>query len=179
MKFKALLDAGEMHLEKHPGYAPVSGPRMMFPQGARWMHDRLNELEGSTPSFDTGINYSFYGYLKYSICTCGLLTSAWWLSGFGWLFIPLSILPFYFLEIHFLFLFPLLIDHAEQPVTTSIREMFRIGVIRCLSTVIPVSIFMMTGLIFKKDRLRNWYVGCLAILIWYNNEVRNRTPSPI
>lgn len=189
MKFKHLIDAGKAHLEEYPGYAPISVPgrmfplsanlRMMFPLGARWMHDRLNELQGSIRSFDPAINYNFYGYLKYGICISGAFLAAWWLSGYGWLFIPLAILLFYLLEIHFLFLFPLLIDHSSRPVLTGIRAIFKIGIVQCLFTVIPISIFMMTGLLWKKDRFRNWYIGCLAILIWYNNEVRNRISSSL
>jgi|GEM_PF-965523 len=190
MKFKDLLDAGKAHLEKHPGYAPIShpgrmflqdaNPRMMFTLGARWMHHRLNELGKDSPQpFNTNINYNFYGYLKYGICLSSACLTTWWLSGYGWPYIPLSILSFYFLEVQFLFLFPLLIDHASRPIYTGIYTTFKIGPVKCLLTVIPISIFMMTGLFWKKDRFRNWYIGCLAILIWYNNEVRNRTSSSL
>ena len=179
MNYKHLITASREHLAKYPGHAPVSGPMTMFPGGARWMYDRLNELDGSdVRPFDPKINYSLYGYLKYGICLTGLSLACYWSFKFSMLLIPLSILLFYLLEIHFLFLFPLLIDRARWPVLNGIREVFRIGVIPCLLTVIPISIFMMTGLFRRKNSFRNWYIGCLSILIWYKNEVRNRiSPS--
>ena len=192
MKYKYLIDAGKAHLEKYPGYEPVSHPSKifhmgttifhvgatMFPMGAKWMYDRLNELDGDNiRPFDPRINYNFYGCLKYGACLSGAFLATWWLQRHGPLLMPLSMLLFYLIEIQFLFLFPLLIDNARHPILTGIREVFRIGVIKCLFTVIPISIFMMTGLLRKKDMFRNWYIGCLSILIWYNHEVRNRTSS--
>jgi hypothetical protein len=179
MNYQHLIAAGREHLAKYPVHAPVTGPMTMFPGGARWMYDRLNELDGSNPRpFDPEINYTLYGYLKYGICLTGSSLACWWAFQYSPLLVPFSILIFYLLEIHFLFLFPLLIDGVRQPVLNGIREVCRIGVIRCLLTVIPISIFMMTGLFRRKNNFHNWYIGCLSILIWYKNEVRNRiSPS--
>jgi len=102
------------------------------------------------------------------------MLSAGWFLNYAPLFIPLSIVVFYLFEIQFLFLFPLLIDNSKEPVRRGIREVFKIGIIRCLFTVIPIAFFMLLGLFHKRQRYRNWYIGCLAILIWYNDEVRTR-----
>ena len=179
MNYQLLIAASRQHLAKYPGHAPVSGPMTMFQEGARWMHDRLNELDGSeSRPFDPEVNYTFYGYLKYGICLTGFSLACWWSVQHDPFLLPFSILVFYLLEIHFLFLFPLLIDGARQPVLRGIREVSRIGVINCLQTVIPLAVFMMTGLFRRKDNFHNWYIGCLSILIWYKNEVRNRiSPS--
>jgi hypothetical protein len=175
MKYQRLISASRTHLEQYRGYQPVPNPVTLFPAGARWMYDRLKELdENNRPPFDPTINYTFYGTLKYAICLAGFSLATWWLSTLGLLFIPLSIFIFYVLEVQFLFLFPLLIDHSSKPILTGIREVFNIGLLKCLCTVVPISIFMMIGLCRRKDMTRNWYIGCLAILIWYNNDVRNR-----
>ncbi|HEY4063657.1 MAG TPA: hypothetical protein VGM30_17235 [Puia sp.] len=170
-----LLAAGVLHLNNYPDDKPPPGITDLFSAGARWMHDRLGELEGKHPApFDPTKNYTFYGWLKYGICGTGFLLSLIGLSKYSLLFMPLSLLFFYLLEIHFLFLFPLLIDHSTNPIGMGIKEVYKIGVFKCLITVIPIGVFMMIGLLRKDDRFRNWYIGCLAILIWYNNEARNR-----
>lgn len=175
MNYKQLIAAGRTHLAKYPGYAPASGIAGMFPSGARWMYDRLNELdEKDTRPFDAGINYNFYGSLKYGICFSAFLLSIWWFSKHEPLLIPLSILLFYLFEVQFLFLFPLLLDNARKPLLRSLRETYKIGIPKCMFIVIPISFFMMIGLFQKKDIFRNWHIGCLAILIWYNNEIRIR-----
>ena len=175
MNYQQLLIASRAHLEKYPGYGPASNLRTLFPMGARWMYDRLTELNGNNiHPFASKVNYTLYGYLKYGICLSGFLIVIWWCSSHMPLLLPLSILLFYVLEIHFLFLFPLLIDHSKRPILTGVRETFKLGILKCLSIVIPISMFMLIGLFRKKDWVRNWYIGCLAILIWYNNEVRNR-----
>ncbi|MDO6432784.1 hypothetical protein Q4E93_19410 [Flavitalea sp. BT771] len=179
MNHRHLIAASRAHLAKYPAPAPVSGPMTMFPGGARWMYDRLNELDGGAiRPFDPEINYTLMGYLKYGICLTGASLACWWSLQYDPFLLPLSILVFYLLEVQFLFLFPLLIDGAKQPILSGIREVLRIGVIRCLLTVIPLSIFMMTGLLRRKNNFHHWYIGCLSILIWYKHEVRNRiSPS--
>ena len=175
MNYQYLLTAGEAHLEKYPGYITGANPLTLFPKGARWMHNRLNEFEGNNSRpFDPGANYTLYGYLKYTVCLTGFFLAIVWSYEHNLLLAPLSVLLFYLLEIQFLFLFPLLIDRSKSPILTGIRKVFRIGILQCLSTVIPISFFMLTGILRKGDWTRNWHIGCLAILIWYNNDVRNR-----
>ena len=175
MKYKYLIAAGREHLADYPGYEPVRGLTTMFPAGARWMHDRLAGLDKSNiRSWDPAINYNLYGFLKYGICMAGLLLSGWWFLVSAPLLLPVSILVFYLLEIQFLFLFPLLLDNSDKPIRNGIREVFKIGIINCLFTVIPIGFYMMIGLFHKRQRYRNWYIGCMAILIWYNDEVRAR-----
>jgi hypothetical protein len=179
MTYKYLIATGKAHLEKYPGHNPASGIATLFPTGARWLYDRLNLLNGNidgnnTQVFNPRINYNLYGFLKYGICLLGCSITAWWLSKYSMLLMPLSIFVFYLLEAQLLFLFPLLIDNSPAPVVASIRTAFRIGILKCVFTVIPIAIFMIIGLFRKKDATRNWQIGCIAILIWYIDEVRNR-----
>jgi len=190
MNYRQLIEATKNHRCPEASVSPAT----VFPAGARWMHDRLGELPqrpgemprrpGALPQrdqepFDSGISYTAYGIAKYGIClTAAGLTAAGLaaagISGYPLFAAPLSILVFYLFEIHFLFLFPLLIDRTPRPLLTSIRATYKIGVWRCLITVIPIAVYMLIGLTRKNDRLANWHTGCLAIVIWYDHEIRNR-----
>lgn len=171
MRYRQLLDASKTHLAAVPGSLPNTAPStQIFALGARWMYDRLLELGNQKP-FNARAPYTGYGLLKYGIC--GIASIAC-LICLGPLAIPLSIAVFYLLEVHFLFLFPLLIDSSPHPIRSSIRSAYKIGIGQCFITVIPIAVYMMTGLFRKTNRLENWYIGCLAIVIWYNNEIRNR-----
>jgi hypothetical protein len=117
MNYQYLIDAGKTHLEKYRGDEPARGLATMFPSGARWMYDRLVELDSpNSRPFNPAINYNLYGYLKYGICLLGFFLSCWWFSVYAPLLVPCAILVFYLCEIQFLFLFPLLIDQSEQPI---------------------------------------------------------------
>lgn len=144
----------------------------VFEIGSRWMFARLNT--GTTQSFNSSVNYLGYGLLKYSISFLVFLFSAWLFLKVNLLLVPLSIVFFYLAEVHFLFLFPMVIDNVKKPVWTSVKQTYKIGVLNALITVIPIGCFMLWGLLHYKNPFRNWYIGCLAIIIWYQNEIRNR-----
>lgn len=174
MTWQQLITASKTHLRHNPAAkpGPITG---IFSTGAEWMHHRLYELHPTTtPSFNQNTRYTTYGILKYGICLTTAIASLVALAILNPLLTPLSILAFYLAEIHFLFLFPILIDQTPHPILASIRATYRIGITKCLITVIPIAGYMLIGLLHKKDRLENWYIGCLAIIIWYNNEIRPR-----
>jgi hypothetical protein len=159
----------------HAGKTAAPRPANMFPSGARWMFDRLNELDGTDNRvFNTAINYNLYGGLKYGVCLAGTFLFIAAGLRYSYWCVPLAVVFFYLLEVHFLFLFPLLIDNTKHPLRTGIRSVYGLGLLSCLFTVIPIAIFMLLGLLRKQDALRNWLIGCLAILIWYNNAIRKR-----
>ena len=173
MKFKQLIFESKNKLDLNPILMDGSISLNVFDSGAKWMFEKLNEnnLEGR---FNDSTNYLTYGVFKYGICFCAFIISFLLFSRINFLLIPLSVLVFYLFEIHFLFLFPLLIDNVQNPVWTSIKQTYKIGIITALVTVIPIGFFMVAGLLKFSDPFRNWYVGCLAILIWYQNEIRDR-----
>jgi hypothetical protein len=146
----------------------------LFPTGARWMYDRMQELRPSDLPFDPGINYTGYGLLKYGACLAGFALAILPSAKYGLFTIPLSIASFYVVEVHFLFLFPLLIDQTPRPLLTGIRIAWSIGIGRCLITVIPIATYMMLGLFRRSDPFSNWYTGCLKIITWYDHEIRDR-----
>jgi len=180
MTWQQLITASKMHLRQTPiansgAHALAGNPGTLFSSGAHWMHRQLAALHPTTtPPFNPNTQYTAYGLLKYGACLTALITTLTAFPTCGPIIIPLSILAFYLVEIHFLFLFPILIDQTPNPVLSSIRATYKIGIARCLLTVIPIAAYMLIGLLNKKHRLHNWYIGCLAIIIWYNHETRTR-----
>jgi hypothetical protein len=174
MTSRQLIQRSVSHLK----HTQTPEPRLnsLFHTGAKWMYDRMLELQpGDNRPFDPQTNYTGYGLLKYGTCTLATILSIAPLSKYGLLLIPMSIVVFYLIEIHTLFLFPLLIDRAKNPLRTSMKATYRVGIGNCFITVIPISAYMLLGLFRLTNPLRNWYIGCLAIVIWYNNEIRDKS----
>lgn len=150
-------------------------PLLVFKTGAVWMHKKMIELgivENRQPI--ATVNYTLYGLMKYGFCIVLFCLSFYPLFLIHPVVSILSILVFYLAEVHFLFLFPLLISGNKKPLRNSIMITYRMGVLRTILTVIPIGVYMMIGLLNRKDPLKNWYIGCLCILIWYKDETRNR-----
>lgn len=146
----------------------------VFTDGAKWMCKQLNELSNRKIEFNGAVNYTAYGFLKYSVSLLFFLLAAFLFARIHVLLVPLAALIFYLAEVHFLFLFPLLIDGVQHPLLESIKKTYAIGLFRSMYTVFRVGLFMITGLLNITRPFRNWHVGCLAIIIWYQYEVRNR-----
>ena len=175
MKYQQLIAQSKKHLEQNPSSINGVVSVNVFGLGAEWMFDRLNENEtNSTISFSSGVNFFAYGTFKYGISLMVFLLSVYLIYPFSLWLLPISIVIFYIAEIHFLFLFPLLIDKVNRPLWTSIQQTYKTGLLTALINVIPIGFYMLIGLLNIKDPLRNWYIGCLSIIIWYKNEVRNR-----
>ncbi len=178
MNYKTLLLQSQEHLRGYPVYIKHQISYNVFSLGAKWMFDRLNEVDPYKKGvFDPSVNFGFYGLLKYGICIASFFISAFLLFRVNIFLSPLGIIVFYFFEVQFLFLFPLLIDKVENPIWTSIEQTYKIGIIKALVTVIPIAFFMLIGLFDFKAPFRNWHIGSLAIIIWYKNEVRNRVST--
>ena len=170
MKYQKLLAQSREHLRRFPAAEKQGFSLLVFTNGAEWMLHRMNELDGEERIFDSSISYEKNGYFKYGICLVAFLLIGAFLFNKAVLLLPLAILVFYILEIHFLFLFPLLIDKVENPILKSIQMTYEIGVFQALATVIPIGFFMIIGLFNLQNPLKNWYLGCLSILIWYGYE---------
>ncbi len=171
MKFRLLLRQSKAQLKAAGSFTPVPVSPAVFTAGAQWMHGRL---PAKGKAFNSAVSYTFYGLLKYGISLLAFVLSALGLFKVSPFLLPLSILAFYLAEVHFLFLFPLLLEGVAHPVLESIRHTYRIGLLSALCTVIPIGFYMLAGLLHFKSPLRAWHIGCGAILIWYRHEVRNR-----
>lgn len=178
MTYSQLIDAGTTEFDRMP-YQAVGGGVRVFEHGARWMRRRMNSLDNRTEKeLDHTTQYTVYGVLKYSCCIIAAIVAGMEFYHLHFLLTPLAIVIFYCVEVHFLFLFPLILDGARRPLLASIRLTYRIGYFRALVMVMRLGGFMVAGLFNLKNPTRNWHIGCLAVIIWYQHEGRNRIYFP-
>ncbi|GAA3510508.1 hypothetical protein GCM10022393_25010 [Aquimarina addita] len=176
MNAGTLLRLSTDEFDKSPYTIKSSLGIRVFDVGAKWMFLRLHDLRPDEQmKFDDHVAYNWYGYMKYGVCLFAFSSSAVLLFLYNIWLLPLTVLLFYLVEVHFLFLFPLLIDKVKKPLVTSIKMVYSIGLFYTVYTVFRIGLFMMIGLLKYKNPFRNWYIGCLAIVIWYQKEVRGTT----
>ncbi|RYY95773.1 MAG: hypothetical protein EOO11_15115 [Chitinophagaceae bacterium] len=175
MKYRALLQLAGHSFDHRPLSVGRPFSPQLFDRGARWMQQQLQALDPATPpGFDAAIPFTAWGLLKYGCCLAGAGAAAYGLYLLHPALTPLAVLVFYYCEVHFLFLFPRLLDGRPHPLRASIRSTYKVGPLRALFTVLPIAAYMLIGLFRLRHPLRHWHIGCLAILIWYQDEVRNR-----
>ncbi len=151
----------------------------IFIDGAKFMCENMCAIDGKSRHFNPQKPYNYYGFMKYSLCFFVFFVAIFCLFQIHFLFTFLAVLVFYGFEVWFLFLFPLLIDDAEKPLVQSIKMTQKIGVFRAIFTVLPIGFFMVFGFFNFQSPFRNWQIGCLAILFWYNMEkTRNAVQTP-
>ena len=144
----------------------------IFTTGARWMFAHLPPQAGRPAEFDGSVPFGRYGSLKYGSSLLALLAVASGLARLHLLpWLPLAGLAFYVVEVHFLFLFPLLLDRVAHPLRASLRATYRVGLLKALAWTLTIAAFMLAGLLCRRP-WRNWHVGCLALIHWYHHEVR-------
>lgn len=146
---------------------PGPFPYRNFQTGGEWMGQQLFQKIKMENTCHSPPNYLKAGILKYGIsCVCAATGFAlsWPL---GWIVGPVTISVFYLAEVHLLFLFPLLALGKKHPLLTSFWLTYQIGLLSAFLTVIPIAAYMLLGLLNTKESYRGWYVGCLAIILWY------------
>jgi hypothetical protein len=173
--FHTLLALSKAAYAKEPTQVQQPFSWRIFDAGGKWMLEKMNSFdEKKAILLDKNANFTCFGCLKYGICLTAFFISIFIFWKINILLMPLSVLIFYFFEVHFLFLFPLLLEKTPNPIQKSIQLTYKIGVFKAMWIVIRVAIFMLKGLFYVKNPFRNWHIGCLFILIWYENEVKNR-----
>jgi hypothetical protein len=172
VKYKKLLSESKEHIER---YGLIQAPVTLdiFSNGGFWMSQRLDELDHNRTKAAFALPFRYYGYLKYITCMAVSGITLGMVGNLKIYSISLSILLFYCCEAHFLFLFPLIIDRVQNPVIESIRQTYRIGLLKSVITVVPIALYMISGLFSYRAPFVRWHVGCLAILIWYQHEIRD------
>lgn len=141
-----------------------------FKSGGEWMQAELGRLAVTAFTEVSPTDYSRAGLFKYGLASLTSVLVILLGPSQIWLKIPVAVSVFYVVEAHFLFLFPLLASNHPKPYRTSVKLTYRIGLFRCVVNILPIAIFMLAGLIRGEAPLRNWYIGCRAILIWYLDE---------
>jgi hypothetical protein len=142
--------------------------RSGFVSGAEWMREVLSHLRRQ-PLQQVPIAYQRLGLLKYGAASIGaLLYVSVFVSLGWWLLIPGSVLVFYAIEAQMVFLFPLAIDGHRQVFLTSWRWTRLAGGTWCvMNTVLCLAALMLFGGWFGQGFVRSWALGCLAVVLWY------------
>jgi hypothetical protein len=153
--------------------ATQEGWRTGFASGAEWMRLVMTHIRGANIPV-VQAPYNTLGLFKYglaSLCALGYMTLTIWAD--WWLLLPGFILVFYAIEAQMVFLFPLVIDGCPQPLAESLAWTRRGGgTLRVMSTVMPVAAVMLLGGFVGGGFIRSWSLGCLAIVLWYE-DLRN------
>ncbi len=146
--------------------------RPNFATGAAWMLRALEVVRGqSLPGLGRG-NYHLLGLLKYGLA--GLAALLCVAKGYA-LLAPVA---FYAVEAQFVFLFPLALDGARLPVLKSPGLTRKAGgTLRVMGTVMPIAWRMLSGVFRRAGVVESWCVGCLAVVLWYE-QVRQQPRRP-
>lgn len=106
MYWNKLLKKSKAFYEVHPQVIDELKFLDIFKDGAEWMHTRLQEMRGfQEHKFHKTNKYSFYGALKYIILLVTFLIAVLALWSVNVFIVPVSVLIFYFVEVHFYFCF--------------------------------------------------------------------------
>ncbi len=167
---RLLIAEGKFFLIKNPPSLSATTHirwRNVFGDGAAWMLLQLNALDGKQRVLNPQTPFNLYGFAKYASSLLVFGIAVFLLSQIHLLFVLFAVWVFYAVEVLFLFLFPLLLDGAENPIRDSVKLTFRIGIFSAISTVLPIGVFMVLGFLRLRSPLKNWAIGCVAVLIWY------------
>lgn len=168
MKYKELLKKSETAITTKA--MPIRLLFNPFKYGGEWMTLQQKTLFQDTLQSDNNQEFTSYGILKYGLSVCLAVFCCIIFSVSTTYSILIFIITFYLVEVHFLFLFPLLINGNKNPVQAGIRLVYTIGFWRCFITTLGIAKYMISGLTNSNSRFLNWHIGCLAILIWYHEE---------
>lgn len=139
-----------------------------FDSGADWMRLVLGHLRGEAlPPVD----YSFHrlGLIKYSLAAAGAIIVL--LISFLtrlWPLIVLVVPVFYGIEAQMVFLFPVALDGNCHIFRLSRQWTIRAGgTLHVMWIVIGLAVTMIFGGFVGRGFVRSWALGCLAVLLWY------------
>ncbi len=170
MKFKSLISRSKSILKDRNDDFSFGD----FKSGANWMSQLLSYVRDEKfINSNNAVPFNYYGVLKYGLSLLGAIVP-FLLLDFSIIACFVSVVLFYLIEIHFLFLFPLLLDDVKEPFRTNILMIYKIGLVQCFLIVIPIASYMILGLLNFKNPLKYWYTECLSVLILYTDETTNR-----
>jgi hypothetical protein len=171
-----LLRLARAEMARNPAVLSVQDlQKGIFSTGGTWMFHWMQMLQfDEKRTLQHAINFAFYGLFKYAISGAVFLIALFFLWPLGWMYASLPIVCFYIVEVQLMFLFPLLIDQSPAPLKESMAMTRKIGTINAVWVILPIGVFMLLGLFNWKNPLKHWYLGCLAVVIWYILERKAR-----
>jgi hypothetical protein len=171
----ALYDDRESPLAQQAKYAWKGG----FYSGAAWMELVLSQLRGQ-PQRSVPQCLQGFGILKYTLTTiAALIVLAIAIATQIYPFILLCIPAFYAVEVQMVFLFPITLDRFPHPFRTSLQwTQYAGGTITAMRIVLVLAVVMLLGGLFGKGFIRCWCLGCLAVVLWYEQIRKTRMELP-
>lgn len=168
----AHYDAPGSRLRHHARTAWRGG----FAGGASWMALALGELRGVGP-LTAPRRGNALGLVKYGAAAlAGIATIAAAIAAGAWPLSAAGVLSFYIVEAQMVFAFPLAADGAPRPLRAAPAWTRRAGgTLRVVRVVLPLAWEMLFGGFAGRGFLRSWCLGCLAVVIWYERLLRERS----
>jgi hypothetical protein len=150
-----------------------------FYSGAAWMELVLSELRGQ-PQRSVPQCLQGFGILKYTLTSiAALIVVAIAIKTQIYPFILLCIPAFYAVEVQMVFLFPITLDRLPHPFRTSLQwTQYAGGTIAAMRIVLVLAVVMLLGGLLGKGFVRCWCLGCLAVVLWYEQIRKTRMELP-
>ena len=142
-----------------------------FASAAEWLRAVLAHVRGA-PLPELGPDVPRLGGVKYALCGAAAVpwlvaaaaTGRWWL-------VTGAVLAFYAVEAQMVFLIPLALDGGHRRLLCESRRwtVRAGGTLAVMRTVMPLAVVMLLGGLAGRGFVRSWCLGCLAVVIWYED----------
>jgi hypothetical protein len=165
-----LLDAGQIYDEPAHGLQAASHAARWrgFGGGAAWMRSAMGAVRGKAPL--CGAPLGWLGACKYMLAGSAALLALAALWRVPVLAMTAAVVAFYAVEARMVFVFPLALDGEPAPFVASHRLVARTsppGV--ATARVMRIAARMLFGSFVGRGFLRSWCLGCLAVVLWYED----------
>jgi hypothetical protein len=147
--------------------------RSGFASGAEWMLIVLSHRRGHEIP-PTHAPYNLLGIVKYGLAVvCALAYAASvWMIGMP-ILLPGAVFVFYAIEAQMVFLFLLAIDGKPYLFSESrLMTQEAGGTLTVMMTVMRLAIVMIFGGFLGMGFVRAWALGCLSVVLWYEEVCR-------
>jgi len=152
--------------------AAIKASRGGFAGGALWMQQAMSVVRsapmGCSDDCPTSASYLQLGLTKYALAISGaaLVAVVCWRT--QPCLLPLAVVAFYLIEVRMVFAFPVAIDSSASPFRDS-HELLRSTMpwLTATKNVMLLAAEMLFGGLIGRGFVRSWCVGCLAVVVWY------------
>jgi hypothetical protein len=139
-----------------------------FGGSAAWMRSAMAIVRGHLPGGKPSPEW--LGAFKYAIAVVAASLVGALLWRLPLLALPAAVVTFYFVEVRMVFVFPLALDGEPAPFVASHRLVARtlpagLATVR----VMRIAARMLFGGFMGRGFVRSWCVGCLAVVLWYED----------
>ncbi len=150
--------------------AAQEGWRSGFTSGADWMRITLSHVRGSEVP-PHALPLQRMGLVKYGLCSIAALAYLALVLSLRWYPLIIGVVfVFYAVEAQMVFLFPLALDGVPDYFRASRRWTQKAGgTLQVVATVLPLAVVMLFGGFIGQGFIRSWFLGCLAVVLWYED----------